>query len=552
MDGTTIVNREAREMTLGAEAASIAAVDAGVKGVFAYPGTPSTEVYEGAERIINGLNDGRVAKIGANEKIAYEFALGASYAGHRSMVTMKHVGLNVAMDAFVNSGITGVNGGMVVVVADDPSMHSSQNEQDSRYLADFAHIPCLEPSTPQEVYDYTREAFLISEELKLPVMVRLVTRLAHSRGPIFRSPSESIVELGTPSGDEKRNWVLIPSNARVQYKKLREKLPTILKRVSKYNPCIIGSSESSKVKTAVVTSGMGRAYFDQIKNEVVELNNYTRLDVSAYPLSKQDLRTISQYDDVYVFEENYPYLEDQLIDMAGVNNKIHGRRDGTLGEFEGELNQKRLRIALGLDLPNPYDEASIEVPPRPPKFCDGCGHGDAFTSLTTALKNIGVDDYRIFGDIGCYTLGALPPYNAIHTCVEMGASAGMSLGAALTGMSPAVGVIGDSTFFHSAVPTLVTMAQSKKNITFIIMDNRITGMTGQQETVAHDIIEKIAIACGFPESNIHTLTPLPKRHEENTKMMESILSHDGPDIVIFKRDCIQALRKGIYKKLGIK
>ncbi|MCP4000535.1 MAG: indolepyruvate ferredoxin oxidoreductase, partial [Gammaproteobacteria bacterium] len=210
------------------------------------------EIFEAGEKYIEKTNDGRVAEWAANEKVAYEFALGTSYAGYRTVVTMKHVGLNVAFDAFVNSAITGVQGALVVAVADDPSMHSSQNEQDTRVLADFAHLPLLEPSTPQEVYDFTLRAFELSERLKLPVIIRLVTRLAHSRGEVFTSKERlSPKSIGIPSDDEKNNWVLIPAIARSRYRDLRQKLPQIIKVASEYNSI----SLKGKSKPGVLLAG---------------------------------------------------------------------------------------------------------------------------------------------------------------------------------------------------------------------------------------------------------------------------------------------------------
>ena len=533
-------------MAMGDEAIAHAAIDAGIKGAFAYPGTPSTEVYETAEHIIKKLQDGRVAQIGANEKVAYEFALGASYAGFRTIVTMKHVGLNVAMDAFVNSGITGINGGLVVLVADDPGMHSSQNEQDSRYLADFALIPCLEPATPQEAYDFTFNAFELSEKLKLPVMIRVVTRLAHSRGPVNKLETKAPVSYGVPSKEEKRNWVLIPANARVQYQKLRDKFPRIVETLSEYNKLELKGS-----RIGVVTCGMGNAYFDQVARSEKQLTELSRFSIEGYPLDQQKLEQIcNNCDQLYVFEENYPFIEDQLLKLTR-KAKIKGRRDGSL-PIAGELNMEKVKLCLGIDAAANTNKVSMDVPNRPPRLCDGCGHVDAFKALRQAFLNLGIEDYRIFGDIGCYTLGTLPPFDSIHACVEMGASVGMTMGAALSGMNqPAVGVIGDSTFFHSGLPTLVTLAQSKVNATIVIMDNRITAMTGAQPTVGHDMFEKLAQAVGLSEQQIHVLTPLPKNHQENVKRLEQVLQHQGPDLVIFKRDCIQAMRRGVYKQLGI-
>ena len=529
-------------MIMGDEAVAHASIDAGVKGIFGYPGTPSTEVFESAQRIAAERGDGRIACWGANEKVGYEMALGASYAGNRSIVTMKHVGLNVAMDPFVNSAITGIHAGLVCLVADDPGMHSSQNEQDSRYLAEFALIPCLEPSTPQEAYDYTLQAYDLSEELGIPVLVRLVTRLAHARGPIDKVESAPPVELGQPERGAEKRWVLIPLNARVQYDRLREKVPAMQERLDGFNRI------AANGKKGVVLSGMGRAYFDQLIRAEPKLKSFSRLDVSAYPLKPGRLEELLDLcDEIYAFEESYPLLEDRLLAASG-KTKIHGRRDGTVPQ-SGELNLLKLAKALRLEQPKGKERASIPLPDRPPRLCKGCGHAEAFKAIRTAFENIGVGDPRIFGDIGCYTLGALPPYRSIHTTVEMGASLGMALGAGLVGMKHVVGLIGDSTFFHSGLTPLISLKECTGNVTFVVLDNRITAMTGQQKTVAVGIVEELAKAAGLRDDQIHTLDPLPKRLSDNVAVLERVFAHAGPDLVVFRRDCIEAKRKKLYGKL---
>lgn len=529
-------------VTLGDGAVSYAAIDAGVKGVFGYPGTPSTEVFEEAEALIKKLDDGRVAMWGANEKAAYEMALGSSYAGFRSIVTMKHVGLNVAMDAFVNSAMTGANGGLVVLVADDPSMHSSQNEQDSRYLADFAHVPCLEPSTPQELYDATLQAFEISERLKLPVLLKVVTRLSHSRGFLRRGETKEVQRKDIVPIKDTMDWVLVPSKARIIYDKLREKYPEIEASVAEFN-----SYKEGKERVAVVASGMGRAYYNQLMTEQPELKGkYHELDIAAYPI-KESLLTdlIDKVDEIYVFEENYPYIEDKLRSYANKTNvKVHGRRDKTL-PISGELTPIGIRTILGLEIPEAKKESSLTPPSRLPRLCQGCGHIDAFLAMGEAAKNVNSDQLRFYGDIGCYTLGAYPPFDSIHTCVEMGASQGMALGAALVGATPAVGIMGDSTFFHSGLPNLIALAKTDVNATFVIMDNRAVAMTGQQKTITIDNIPEVVKGAGFREDQIVELVPLKRNHEENVKAFEKVLRNEGPNVVIFRRECIEAARKKI-------
>jgi indolepyruvate ferredoxin oxidoreductase alpha subunit len=528
-----------KTVVLGAEAVSYGAIDAGAKGVFGYPGTPSTEVFEKAEAIINELRDGRAAKWAANEKAAYEMALGASYAGNRSIVTMKHVGLNVAMDAFVNSALTGVHGGLVVVVADDPSMHSSQNEQDSRVLAEFSLIPTLEPATLQEVYDYTQQAFEISERFHIPVLLRLVTRLSHARGFIDRKEPQPIKHLSPVPVAQTEGWVLVPSRAKTAYKRLRDKSGDIIRGLTEYNRLTRGASDK-----VIVASGMGRAYLKQHMTEHPGLaTEYSVLEIGGYPVLDETLSSLTgQYKEILVVEENYPHIEDKLRLLVNATDcKVRGRRDGAL-PLVGEITMASLAGSLQLPLPEAKPASPMTPTPRLPRLCDGCGHRDAFKAMKEAADNLGFENLRFYGDIGCYTLGAYPPFDAIHTTVEMGASQGMAIGAALMGSGPAVAILGDSTFFHSGLPNLVVLAGSGVNAKLVIMDNRTVGMTGQQEPVAVDIIPSIVRAVGFKDEQIHQMVPLPKNHEENVKTFEKILQHHGADVVIFKRECIQSLK----------
>ena len=537
----------------GNEALALAACDAGVKAFYGYPGTPSTEIFETGERFIKKLNDGRVAEWAANEKVAYEFGLGTSYTGHRAVVTMKHVGLNVAMDAFVNSAITGVQGGLIIAVADDPGMHSSQNEQDTRFLADFANVPLLEPASPQEVYDFTRRAFEISEKEKLPVVMRMVTRLSHSRGLVFTAKeTQKPTGIGLPQGEDKLHWMLIPSYARGRYRNLRHKMPELISAVGEHNRLTLRPG----IRTGVITAGMGRAYFDQyLHDNNIDPQKYNRLEIAGYPIDEGKIRQLLQAcDKVYVFEEDYPYLEDKAIAFSGTACAVHGRRDETL-QIDGELNIATVRQVLeGVKVTGKVDAALMDaisqlVEVRPPKLCDGCGHADAFKSITSALENIGIRDHRIFGDIGCYSLGVLPPLNGMNTVVEMGASLSMAFGAAMAGMSPSVGVIGDSTFFHSGMTTLLSAAKSNLNLNLVILDNSIVAMTGQQIPVAADVAPMLAQAVGFSADQIHILTPLPRQTKDNIAKLEEIFSDERPSLIIFKRKCIQAMRRKVYTDL---
>lgn len=528
-------------LALGVEAVGCAAFDAGIKGAFGYPGTPSTEGFEFVEAMIHAEPAGRVARWAANEKVAYDLALGVSYAGHRVLVTMKHVGLNVAMDAYTNSALTGVRGGLVLLVADDPGMHSSQNEQDSRRLAEFAWLPCLEPSTVQECYDHTLRAFELSEALQVPVMVRLVTRLAHCRAALTRRKTLAPAGLGVAPKASVQDWVLIPSNARRRYLDLLAKQPGLVRELAALNRFRPGPG-----RRGVVVSGMGRAYLDQLALEYPDLAALPRLEVAAYPVDPQlELAFLAQVEEAFVFEEDYPVLEERL-GLRGTA-KVHGRLDGTIPRT-GELTPRMLKDALGLVAPEGRPALSLDLPLRAPQFCDGCGHVDAYEALRAALRNLGVPDARVFGDIGCYTLAAQEPMAAIHAVVEMGASISMAVGAALAGQTPSVAVIGDSTFGHSGLPALLTAAGSGVNVTLLILDNRVVGMTGQQPSQALDQMERMVLGMGIPEAQLQVLTPLPRQHEANVKALESALQHPGPSVVVFRRECIQSLRRGVLKE----
>jgi len=531
MDGT---------LALGVEAVGCAAFDAGIKGAFGYPGTPSTEGFEFVEAMIRAEPEGRVAQWAANEKVAYDLALGVSYAGHRTLVTMKHVGLNVALDAYANSALTGVRGGLVLLVADDPGMHSSQNEQDSRRLAEFAWLPCLEPSTVQECYDFTLRSFELSEALGVPVMVRLVTRLAHCRAALTRQPTLAPAGLGVVPRERVQDWVLIPSNARHRYVELLAKQPRMLQELRAMNTLVAGTG-----RRGVVVAGMGRAYFQQLTLEHPALAALPRLEIAAYPVDPAlEAAFLAEVDEAYVFEEDYPVLEARL-GLRGTC-QVHGRLDGTIPRT-GELTPRQLKEALALETEAGKAPSSLDLPVRAPRFCDGCGHLDAFEALQEALKNLGHAEARVFGDIGCYTLAAQEPLSALHAVVEMGASISMAVGAALADQTPAVAVIGDSTFGHSGLPALLTAVDAGANITVLILDNRVVGMTGQQPSQALDQVERMVLGLGVPEAQVQVLAPLPKQHLVNVRAVEEALRHPGPSVLVFRRECIQSLRRGVLK-----
>jgi indolepyruvate ferredoxin oxidoreductase, alpha subunit len=526
-------------LLLGAEAIAQGALDAGLSGIYAYPGTPSTEITEFVQR--DGLAAERKihSNWSSNEKTAMEAALGMSYAGKRAMVCMKHVGLNVAADAFINSAITGINGGLIVAVADDPSMHSSQNEQDSRYYGKFAMVPILEPSNQQEAYDMAYHGFELSERFKLPVLLRITTRLSHSRAGIERLSILQQNPLNLPKN--KRQFVLLPAIAKIQYKKLIEIQADLVQdsEKSKYNRYIEGIDK----KLGIIACGIGINYLDE--NYQQNQNPHPVLKIGQYPLPLEKIeRLFNECEKILIIEEGYPIVEETLKGCLP-NDKVKGKLDGTFPR-DGELNPNLLGIALG------FKEKEIRKVPefianRPPSMCDGCVHIDAYLALNEALADVGQG--HVFADIGCYTLGALEPYNAINSCVDMGASITMAKGAADAGLNPSIAVIGDSTFTHSGITGLLDAVSENTNITVIISDNFTTGMTGQQNSQALGRIEDICMGLGVQPEHIITMNPTKKNHEWMVETIKREMNYQGVSVIIPRRQCIQTLKN---KDLGQK
>jgi len=521
-----------RELLLGDEALALGAIHAGITGAFAYPGTPSTEILE---YIIRKQDPTISARWGVNEKTSYEEALGMSYAGRRVLVAMKHVGLNVASDPFMNSAITGVKGGLVVVVADDPGMHSSQNEQDSRYYANFALIPCLEPGDQQQAYDMVREAFDLSETLEVPVMIRIVTRLAHSRAAVHTREPRPQNPLDASSG---ANWVLLPGNARKGYAKLTEKQPEIVTAVAALGTLKRDGPETGK--TGLIATGIAGNYVRECFADGGE--KPPTLYVTGYPISETAVdEFLEGVSEVIVIEDGYPFIEERLRGLPTKNRMpVHGRLDGTLPRT-GELTPDLVSAALsrsGIEA----DVGGIPLAPRPPALCSGCPHIITYQVLNEVLADM--DESRVFSDIGCYTLGALPPYNSIHSCVDMGASITMAIGAARAGLRPSVCVIGDSTFIHSGMTGLMDAINEDTPITVILVDNATVGMTGGQPTAATgDKLYNIVLGLGTPKEHVIRLDPVPRKRDELREAMEREFAHEGLSVLIPSRACIQEVKR---------
>jgi len=453
-----------------------------------------------------------------------------SYAGKRAMSCMKHVGLNVAADAFINAAMTGVNGGLVLTVADDPSMHSSQNEQDSRFYGKFAMVPILEPSSQQEAYDMAREGFALSELTKVPVMLRITTRMAHSRAGVECSEVLDENQLSMPA--DPRQFILLPAIARRKYKGLLQSQDLFLKlsEESKYNRY----EEGEDTSLGIVACGIAYNYLmEHYPNGTCP---FPVVKISQYPLPEKLIKRLNQEcDELLILEEGAPMVEESLKGFFANGTPVKGRLDGTLPR-DGELNPDLIAKALGKEFFQGYDIPEV-VANRPPALCQGCGHQDAYVAMNEALA-----DYtkgRVFSDIGCYTLGALPPYETIYSCVDMGASITMAKGAADAGLIPSVAMIGDSTFAHSGITGLLDAVNEKSSITIVISDNESVSMTGGQDSSAMGKIESICIGVGVDPAHIHTIVPLRKNHEEMVRLFRQEFAYEGVSVIIPRRECIQ-------------
>ncbi|MBP5260489.1 MAG: indolepyruvate ferredoxin oxidoreductase [Paludibacteraceae bacterium] len=522
-----------KKLLLGDQAIAQGAIDAGLSGVYAYPGTPSTEITEYIQTSPAGRQNRIHHRWCTNEKTAMEAALGMSYAGKRALVCMKHVGMNVCADAFVNAAMTGVHGGLVVLAADDPSMHSSQNEQDSRFYGKFAMIPILEPSNQQEAYDMTAFAFRLSEELHEPVLMRLVTRLAHSRAVVTLGETVEQNALNAPARSQ--NWVLLPAIARRRNRELIALQPDIRRKAaeSPYNAYTDGGDHT----LGIIACGIAYNY---VMEQYPEGCLYPVLKIAHYPLPENTIRRMAaECGRLLVVEDGQPFVEEQLRGILPTPCTIQGRLSGELPR-DGELNPDCVRKALGLPA-LPVNAASPLVVPRPPALCQGCGHRSVYEALNRIVEHY--PEARVFGDIGCYTLGALPPYKAINSCVDMGASITMAKGAADAGVFPAIAVIGDSTFTHSGMTGLLDAVNSQSPITVILSDNLTTAMTGGQDSAGTYKFEAICLGLGVEREHLHVVTPLPQNMEEITRIMEQEFNYRGVSVIIPRRECIQTLMR---------
>jgi indolepyruvate ferredoxin oxidoreductase alpha subunit len=545
-----------KEMVLlGDEALALGALHAGVSGCFGYPGTPSTEIME--YLVDNFEKGGSAAQSGhpvaqwcANEKTAYETALGVSFSGKRAIITMKHVGLNVAADPFMNSSLCGIKGGLICVVADDPSMHSSQGEQDTRFYADFAMVPLFEPTNQQEAYEMVAEAFDLSEKFGVPVIFKMVTRLAHSRAVVHVADSpraENALSKASPA-----DWMLLPALARKNYNKMIEKQTGLLAWAASYKRNSL-SLNPARSDLAIITSGLGRNYFEENRGEYESFCGKaglpSMLHIAGMPLPVDLIRSLADSaKTILVIEEGMPFIEKQLRGLIPGKNVIAGKFTGELPRV-GELNPDIVRAALGL-APRKTALEGFEMPflpARPPQLCKGCPHGDSYGSLNLAVERLNAKEGKVStvvaADIGCYALGAVAPLKAIETIVCMGASIGMARGASEAGYKYAFGVIGDSTFLHSGLTGLVDAVSTKTPMTVIILDNSIVAMTGCQTTMLPSKqLEQAVRGIGVDSAHIRVIDTKPNMIEENAKIIQEEAEYRGLSVIIMVRECLEAFR----------
>ncbi len=526
----------ADRVLLGNEVVAIGALHAGIAAAYSYPGTPSTEIVQ--YLISHPQTRGKpIASWTANEKTAYEAALGVSLTGGRALVAMKHVGLNVAADPFINSALTAIRGGLVIAVADDPDMHSSQNEQDSRLLANFAKIICLEPSNQQEAYAMTKLAFDLSEQFHIPVMLRLVTRLSHGRSNVTINDSgKDIVFI--KDGYNREDWVLLPSISRRLWKDLvalQDKL-THYSEDTDYNTVTL---QKHNIKLGIITTGIAKHYYLENLPDMAE--PLSHLHIGMYPYPPDKIRTLAYHvEKILVLEEGYPYIEKYLRGIIPPAVAIAGRMDEAVpatGELSPDIVRKALELPLRTSIP-----VSANLPQRPPQFCYGCPHIESFTVLKAAINEY--DNPLITSDIGCYTLGALPPYSLTHSTICMGASIGMAKGAADTGKHPVIAIIGDSTFLHSGVTSLIDAVGDNTNMTLIILDNEVVAMTGAQPTVLPSRkLKNLILGIGADRDHCHVLKAEKSCEEKNSTLLRNEIAYTGLSVIIMHRECIVAVKR---------
>lgn len=554
-----IVDSPGKKMfLLGNEAIVRGFIEGGGKFAATYPGTPSSEIGDTLSKVgkLVGIN----FEFSTNEKVAFEVAASASLSGLRSMTFMKHVGLNVAMDSFMTSAYIGTIGGFIIITADDPSMFSSQNEQDNRVIGKFANIPILEPRNPDEARRMVKYGFEISEKYSIPVMLRTTTRISHLRGIVNFEKIEKIEKEGyfnkNPNG-----FVPVPANARVLHKKLIEKI-NLIKSESEKSPFNFKIIHNGKY--GIITSGVSSNYVLDIVKKYSLPFDILSLGFT-YPFPENLIKEfLENYDVVFVIEELEPFLENEIRiikEKNGLKTKIIGK-DGEILNNLYEYNPDRVKKALfnflGLDTKKElFTNLNINPPLRPPVLCAGCPHRATYYSVFKVLRKNKIKDAIFPSDIGCYSLSLGPPFNMADVIYSMGSSVGTSNGFSKSTKQIVISFIGDSTFFHAGIPALINAYYNKNNFILIILDNRTTAMTGHQPNPGIGVnaygeespmvkIEDLVKGIGVEFVKVVD----PYNLNETQKVIEEALNHDGVKVIISRREC-SLIRDSRLRKEGI-
>ena len=553
-------------LMMGNEAIARGAIEASVKVASGYPGTPSSEVLMTLMPISRKI--GMYAEWAVNEKVAFEIALGAAFAGIRALATMKAPGLNVAADSVVSSAYTGVNGGLVVLVADDPGPHTTQTEQDSRWYAKLIKIPMIEPSNPQEAKDFIVKAYELSEKLQLPVLFRTTTRVNHTVGDVVLGEIKKIEREPMFEFDPKRYIRASMQWNMDRHKWLLEQLSCAEEEASR-----LGLNKvEGEGKYCIITSGVSYAYVKEVltRLDVEDLVRVIKLELT-YPLPEKFLLdNISECKKILIVEELDPYLEESvqaLLYKHKINVDIWGKDKAHIplvGELNPSIIEKSIRKFLDLGMQDRVKDENEtisipDLPHRPPPLCPGCPHRGSYFALLRAIRKLGYrkQDVPIMGDIGCYALSLEPPLEAIWTEHAMGASIGLALGLKLAGYNkPVIATIGDSTFFHAGLPALVEAVNKNIDILVFILDNISVAMTGHQSTPEFTYTEsgrkvkpvKIEdVVRGIGVENIWVVDPYDLKR--TVEVLQEALKKPGVKVVIARRECsLQAMRKGVRYK----
>ncbi len=559
-----MLKQEKVALMMGNEAIARGAIEAGIKAAVGYPGTPSTEVIETVSRYARDYDI--FVDWAPNEKVALEIATGVSFAGLRSIVTMKGPGINVAADALMSIAYSGVNGGMVILVADDPGPHTTQTEQDSRYYAYLSLLPLLEPSTPQEAYDMVKWAFELSEKYQLPVILRTTTRLNHTSSNVTFGEVKQLNRKPSFQKDPHRYIRAFMTANLERHRTLNKLLAKMADDDFDNSPFnfVEGLNES---EILVITTGTAYTYVKDIHSLIPEAYSILKIGtIHPFP-AKMIKRVITQNKirKVLVVEELEPILETEVRLLAQINGfsdvSIFGKLDSKLPR-EGELSHEKvlaaLKNALNIDVGDVIKTNStsqtLKLPSRPPPLCPGCPHRNSYIALKKAIKAAGykIKDVPVMGDIGCYALSFEKPLEAIWTEHEMGASISLAVGLKVAGIDvPVIATIGDSTFFHNGIQPLIDAVHNKIPIKVLILDNEITAMTGHQTHPGLDVLpdgrlgKKVKIEDVVKSIGVEFIKIVdPYNLEESTQAIKEAILHNGPAVVILRRWCaIVAKRK---------